>query len=233
MKVLILTIGCQLPPWDVMPATSLNTWDKVEVENVDTVYYFGNPVKENTDKFIYFPIEEGYSNMGYKMIEALDWCLKNKEFDFLCRVNSSCYVDKKKLIEYVSGLPEKELFAGGVVAASENNPAWCWGGLQFVMSKDVVQGIIKNKDYWDHTKMDDVATSYLVTKIGVSFTNGIGCSIDKTDNGWRCLSYGCESIEFTDFNDVKRLGHHFYRVKQDGNREMDAYLMNELFKVLK
>jgi mRNA degradation ribonuclease J1/J2 len=59
-RILILTIGCSLEPWSVMAKTSQDTWDSVKVDGIDTVFYFGSPVKPNTDKEIYFDIEESY-----------------------------------------------------------------------------------------------------------------------------------------------------------------------------
>ena len=112
---LILVIGCDLEPWRVMAETSQQTWDSVDVKGTETIYYFGRPVKDNTDKAIYFDIEEDYYSMFEKMLCAFEWALQNKEFDFVARVNSSCYCDKKKLIEYVQTLPDENVLAGGFV----------------------------------------------------------------------------------------------------------------------
>ena len=47
------------------------------------------------------------------------------------------------------------------------------------------------------------------------------------------MSYGSESFEFTNFADIaKKSKNHFYRVKQDYDRAMDEYVMNELYKHL-
>lgn len=233
MKILILVIGCQLPPWDVMPETSQGTWDSVEVENVETIYYFGNPVKENTGKFIYFPVDESYNTMGHKMMLAFEWALDNKEFDYVARVNSSCYVDKKELVKYVAKFTKENVFAGLRVTASDKHPEWLWGGGNYVISKDVIKKIFDNRYYLDETIMEDLALSFLVTKLGVPFTDGMACSIDKLENGWRLTGYGAASFEFSDFADVNKSGQSFYRCKQDYDRSKDEFVMNELYKVLK
>lgn len=230
--VLILVVSSQLPPYDTMIQTSRQTWDSVDVSGVETVFYCGQPFNENTEKIIYFNIPEGYSNMGYKLISAFEWALSNKQFDYVARVNSSCYVDKIRLIEYVQTLPDSNVFAGGIVTASEENPAWMWGGLQYVISKDVIEKIVDNKVYFDHTKMEDVAMSKLVTKIGVPYTSGKGCSIDKVDDGWQLTGYGTDSFQFNSFSQITNCGHHFYRVKQDYDRLMDKFVMEQLQKYL-
>lgn len=231
-KVLILVVSSQLPPYDVMIETSRNTWDSVYVQDVETVFYCGHPIKEDTEKIIYFNVPEGYFNMGYKLLMAFEWALANKTFDYIARVNSSCYVDKRKLVEYVQELPNKDVFAGGVVAASNGNPAWMWGGLQYVISKDVINKIVDNKVLFDHKSMEDVAMSHLVTKIGVTYMSGRACSIDKAENEWRLTGYGSDSFIFNNFSDVVKARHHFYRVKYDQDRSVDKYLMENLFKVL-
>lgn len=231
-KVLILVIGCQLKPWDVMIQTSLDTWDSIEVDGVDTIFYCGKPVKPNTDKIIYFPIKETYMNMGHKMLKAFEWVLNNKDFDYIARINSSCYVDKKLLIDYVQSLPEKECFNCIEVDSHGLNEKWAWGGGQYIISKDVIQKIVDNKGLWNHRFMEDVSLSLLINKLNIPYNAGKCGAIDKMSEGWRCISYGGDSITFTDFADLKSLKHHFIRVKQDFNRDMDKFIMNELLKVL-
>lgn len=232
-KVLILAIGCDLDPWKEMFNTAQQTWDSIEVEGVETIFYFGHPVKENTDKCIYFPVEETYAKMGHKLLMALDWVLQNKEFDYIARVNSSCYVDKKELIKHVQTLPEKDLFAGLVVEASESNPLWVWGGGQFLLSKDVVQKIVDNREKWNHEVMEDIGLSFLVSDIGIPYTNGKACSIDKSGEHWTLIGYRTASINFTNFECLKDNGHFFYRCKQDHDRSQDKIIMEQLFNVLK
>jgi len=238
-KILILVVSSLDPPYDTMLQTSLNTWDSVQVANVETFYYCGFPtVKQHhempSDKIILFPYKESYANMGYKLLDAFGWALKQKEFDYIARVNSSCYVDKKRLVEYVETLPNEKVFAGAVVPASDVMASWCWGGSQFLLSKDVVQKVYDNKHLFRHSEIEDVALSWLVTHCGIDFTDGKACSINKQANGWLMLTYGGgEQKEFKDFSEIANCGEHFYRVKNDPDRSVDTYVMNELFKNLK
>lgn len=233
-KVLILVVSCQSPPYGEMIDTSLNTWDSINVEGVETVFYCGQPVNKDTNKIIYFDIQESYANMGRKLLAAFQWALINKEFDYIARVNSSCYVNKKELLKYVQILPSTMVFSGLRVIATHGHKEWVWGGGQFLISKDVIKMIVEKKSEWDHTSMEDISISTLVSKICIPYMSGLACSIDKLENGWRCLCYGTESFLFTDFSDIKKSeGQFFYRVKQDYDRQQDKYVMNELFKYLK
>ncbi len=232
-KVLILVVSSQHSPYDVMPYTSLSTWDSIEVENIETIYYFGNPIKENNDKFIYFDVQECYQTMGKKTLLAFEWALQNKEFDYVLRANASTFVDKKKLIEYIQSLPDENVANGLVVTEGHQyEHTWLWG-LHYILSKDVVQKMVEAKDRLDVTVMDDVGLSKMLHELNVPLTNIRSCTIDKVLNGWRFLCYGSPSLEFEDWADVKKLDNQFlYRVKQDNARWADKMIMEELFKHL-
>lgn len=212
--------------------TSINTWDSVSVEGVDSLFACSISTKPDTNKIIYFKVPNGLYDMGKKNLASFEWALQNKKFDYVARVNSSCYVDKKELIKYVQELPDENVFCG--VEADSGHGKYCWGGCQFVLSKDVVKKVVYNKEKYDHSFMEDESLSFLINQLGIPVTKGIkSCSIDKTEKGWQLISYINKSKEFVGFNYIKDSGHVFFRVKFDGDRTVDKYLMNELFKVLK
>lgn len=212
-----------------MHQTSRETWDSVHIDGVETVFYFGEPIRENTDKEVYFPIKEGYNTMGHKLLAAFDWALKNREFDYIARVNSSCYVNKSELLRHVQDQPSNNLFAGAIVKGERE---WLWGGGQFLISKDVVEKVIANRARFNHRLIEDVALSHLVSDLGIEFTDGKSCSINRNGDKWRSIGYGYDSYEFTNFDEIRKEGVFFYRVKQDLNRDQDEFVMRELFRVL-
>ncbi len=227
-RVLIMTIGCSIPPWSVMSKTSQDTWDSIEIPGIETIFYFGNPVKENTDKEIYFPIDESYFTMSQKNISAFEWALANKEFDYIIRINSSTYVDKKLLAEYIKSFNDTNVFAGIEV---DMEPKWAVGWC-YIISKDVVQKIVEHKELLRNDITDDVALSYLINNLQVPYTKLKICSINKTDTAWSLIGYNGPSFEFTEFSECKKADMPFYRVKNDLDRTVDKYIMQELFKTL-
>lgn len=233
-KCLILVVSSQHSPYDVMPLTSLHTWDSVEVEGVETVYYFGSPIKENNDKFIYFNVNECYQTMGIKTLMAFEWASQNKDFDYVLRANASTYVDKKKLIEYIQGLPDENVANGLVVTSGHQYDFnWCWG-CHYILSKDVVKRLVEIKDRIDVTLMDDVGLSKMLHELNVPLSDIRSCTIDKINDGWRFLCYGSASMEFEDWTDVKKLDNQFlFRCKQDNARWADKMIMEKLFENLK
>lgn len=230
-KVLILVLSCEKSPYDKMVHTALETWDSLDVPGCETVYYFGQSQNKTTTKFIYLPVKESLTTMGEKTLQALEWALKNKEFDYIARVHSSIYVNKCALIEYVQNLPETNYFAGAE-ATSANGFQYVWGGVGYIISKDVVEKIVLNRHHWQHKYMEDESMSLLVNWLSVPFSPGYAAGIDNMGDTWRAISYNGESISFTDFAELKRLNHHFYRVKQDGKRWVDEFIMKELFRAL-
>lgn len=239
-KILILVVSSNDKPYKQMVKTSLETWDSFEVDNCETMYYFGTPIKDDLSvyipnqnpKFIFDDVDECYENMGRKMLYTFGWVLNNKDFDYIVRINSSCYCDKKQLAKYIETLPDNNLFAGVEVEGGATNEKFMWGGTGWVFSKDIIQLIVDNKQHYDHSIMEDVAIGHLMNKLNVPYTQGSACSLNEKDGAYLCIGYGGESIEFSNFDDLKRLSYHFYRCKVDRDRNVDAYFMNELYKTL-
>lgn len=229
-KVLILVLSHDDHPYNKMVETAEQTWDKEPVEGTETVYYF-NGTKPTTGKYLYVEAKSGFLFMGFKTIAALEWVLQNKEFDFIARIHSSIYCNKQALIEYIQTLPDTNLYAGSV-ADSQNGFKYVWGGTGMIISKDVVKKIVDHKMHWLHKYMEDESMSLLVNWLSIPFSAGKAGAIDNMGDHWRCISYGGESITFADFADLKKINHHFYRVKQDGKRWVDEFIMKELNRVL-
>jgi hypothetical protein len=229
-KVLILTLSADFPPYDKMIYTAQETWDSIDVPGCETVFYCGESSKPNTDKIIYLPVKESLHTMGEKLLLAFEWALKNKEFDYIARPHSCIYVNKKELINYIRELPDENVFAGLRVVSEKS---WIWGGSGLIFSKDVVRKLADHQNEFQNGYMEDIGLSYLATKLGIPFTDGRGCSIDKMGERWICLSYGTNSFEFSDFSEItKSKGQFMYRVKQDYDRNQDEYVMRQLFKYL-
>ncbi len=226
-----MVISSQYPPYDKMVDTSESTWGSVQVEGCDAFFYFGNPVKQNLGGRIYFDVNEGYHTMSLKTVEAFKWALATQDFQYLARVNSSTYVKKDSLLNYVQKLPDEKVFDGLVV---DGPNSFVWGPF-FILSRDMVELIVAHEHLIDHSVMDDVGLSKLLMKdLGIQPSRGIGCSIDKNGDKWRAICYGTESFEFTDFADIIKAKDHWgFRCKQDLNRDQDEYIMRELFKHFK
>lgn len=231
-KILILVLSADFNPYDNMLRTQQETWDSIKVEGSETLYYCGESTKQNTETIIYLPVKESLKSMGEKTLQALEYALKNREFDYIARVHSSCYVSKQKLVDYVQTLPDSGIFEGLTVSRPDSFD-YAWGGGMTLLSRDVVKMVVHNRAKWNHSYMEDESLGLLIGQLGIKTKAGNACSInrmhDDPNYNWLLLSYGFgESIKFNDFADLEKTPHYFIRVKQDGNRESDEYIMKEL-----
>jgi hypothetical protein len=145
------------------------TWDSIEEENVDTFYYFGNSdIDVIKDDKIFLTVDESLYNCGLKTLKCFD-LVKSMEFDYIFRTNSSSYVDKQLLKEWLKNKPRNNFYSG-IIGTHENiNFA---SGSGYILSRDVFNTIIENQDMWEHDKyIDDVSLSLLLQKFNIPITN--------------------------------------------------------------
>ncbi len=213
--------------------TSMRTWDALPVAGVRTVFYCGNPVKPDTERIISFPVEEDYKTIGQKNLlafpRALEW-----EWDYMARVNASCFVHKRRLLEHVQGLPALGVVRGLVSAPTHTCGVarpFLWGGGQMILSRDVVEAMMARKSEWRHDVMEDVALGELAQDCGYTLDSGARvCSVNRHEDGWQVIAYnGKPGFNFKDFSDIDRLDDQFFfRCKNDADRKDDAKVMRLL-----
>jgi len=232
--VLILVHSAQQPRSDALLRASLETWDSAPLEGTQTYYYTGTEPGAflKHPRVISFPIGEGYNTMGRKNILAFAWALEHLQWDFMARVNATCYVRKAKLLEYVQTLPTEKLFRG-VGAPYADGKTFLWGGAQYLISRDVVKAFVDHADKWNHGVMEDVAISKLAVELGIPLdTRGRSCSLNKQANDWLCIHYdngkqgGFRFRQPSEFGPAE--GNFFLRIKQDGNPDLELKTMREL-----
>jgi len=235
MKVLVAVLSTRTPPWGQMIATSKATWDSVDVPDVETVYYVAEPESPLEDRVVGFQVRESYATMGHKNLMAWRWMLEHSDFDFMARVNASCYVHKARLLEHCRSFPTSGVIAGGQVLSHNGEPPWLWGGHQMILSRDVVQAFVDQPEKWPHHEMEDVAMSHGAVALGYNLvSDSVACAIDRMGpEEWRVVSSNGNSFHFTYWADVAKLDTQvFFRVKQDQRRDEDTMIMKELFKNL-
>lgn len=219
-------------PYDSLMRCSQDTWDSIEVDNCETVYYLAGR-QPNNGKIIYVDVDKGLFSMGRKTLAAFEWALANKEFDYLSRPQANVFIHKTELVKYIQTLPDENVFDTIEVAATPTARHWSWG-CGTLYSRDVVQKLVDNRNNWRHDLMEDMATGYLIDELGIPYRKGRLCSVDKQIEGWQATCYETPSFQFKDFSEiVKAEGQYYYRCKQDDNRAVDEVVMRELFKYLK
>lgn len=141
------------------------TWNSVDVDGVDVYFNINNgDKKEIKGHFIINDLPETVENEGYKIIncfeQTLDW-----DYDYIYHTNSSSYIDKKLLYEWLLDKP-KEKFYSGVRGTYLGHPFA--SGCGFTISKDVVKMILDNQSEWEHGNADDATLGILLQKLGLT-----------------------------------------------------------------
>jgi len=157
MKILIIVLSYKdNNVYSKFYESQKNTWDSINVEGVETYYLFGNHhCDEIIDKEILVNVSEGnLSICGHKTLKSFI-LTKNIDFDYIFRTNSSSYIDKQMLVDYIKDKP-KEKYYSGVIGEYYNGIKFSSGSGYFI-SKDLVDLVIENIHKWDHDYIDDVA----------------------------------------------------------------------------
>lgn len=214
---------------------SMDTWDSEQIEDVLTVYYHGYPHGEPNPRVLQLYMPEGYYAINAKNMMAFQESL-NWQWDYMARVNASCYVHKRRLLDHLQHLPDTGVFQCVLADPTPNCGTahkWPWGGMQFILSRDVVQNMVSNSGHLRRDIMEDAALGELVKVCGYQLDgSGLGCSINRNGGDWFTVCYGKgENRTFTEFSDIP--DHYFFRVKCDADRSMDEYVMRQLQQHLK
>jgi len=114
MKILIIVLSHNDGGiYSLFYESQKKTWDSVVVDDVETYYLFGNHhCDEIVNKEILVNVSEsGINNCGYKTLKSFI-LTKNIKYDYIFRTNSSSYVDKKMLLEYIKDKPIEKYYSG-------------------------------------------------------------------------------------------------------------------------
>lgn len=149
------------------------TFGSIECKDMDIIYYYGdhNRVELKGNK-LYVDVLEGFYDIGNKTMKMFEYVLKNFEFDYLFRPNSSaffipdnvvkfidkfapkenCYLGEGRIVRHYSNLRSRS----GILPGLEGKSRKLWlrrssvpfaSGMGYVLSRDVVEGQVEN--YYD------------------------------------------------------------------------------------
>jgi hypothetical protein len=209
--ILVLSFHDSGNTYDEFQKSQKETWDSIEIEGVKTFYIYGNSdVNKISDDEIYVNVTEDLWRCNLKTIESLEILNTKFDYDYLFRTNSSSYVDKKLLIDFLSDKPTEKYYAGHSSTDQDVNYV---SGSGIIMSKDLVQIILNEKNKIDLSLMDDASFAKILNSNGV-----FPIQVD------RC-NYSDIIVEKLDCNSF------LYRLKSSSTRRTDIenmYRIHEL-----
>lgn len=140
------------------------TWNSINNEHVSVYFYIGNgQKKEITGHFIVNDTPESIENEAYKLLNSFEKTL-GWDYDYIFHTNSSSYIDKKLLYDWLIDKP-RENFYSGVVGHYYGNVFA--SGCGFTLSKDVVKLILENQKKWQHGCCDDATLGILLSELNI------------------------------------------------------------------
>lgn len=213
----------------------METWDSEDHPQTRTLYYCGKSDKYQSDSVVFYSpqFDEELERVAPRTMEAYEHALTIPGWDFVARTHSSTYVHKRNLVDFCETLHRKNLLLGLLVTGER---PFLWGGGSYIMSRDVIEGLVANKDKWNNNIMEDGSITDLANELGIPLSgNGRMASIDQTADGYLVTTYGIgEGFKFSDWNDINRAQpHYYYRCKQDLRRHEDLMIFRKLKQHLK
>lgn len=205
MKILILVLSFNEEPFSTLMRTQQNSWDAIEVEGVDTVYYYGGGKGWNGKEFS-AKSDDKYYYMHDKLKQCLQGIMCLTEWDLIFRTNSSSYVNKKELVEFAKTLPTEKVYAGWTFKDTEDFGGDCVSGAGIFLSRDTAKILMEEIDP-NFEQEEDVYCGRILRRHGIT-------AIDDKSR-----------IDVDVDNDYIPLDKYHYRFKHGGDRLIDAHNM--------
>lgn len=182
MKILILVLSYNEPPYRELMQAQQATWDAVEVEGVRTVYYHGGELIDMNKRLPYydtiydcpnksstqigFQCTDEYYYMAAKFKKALEY-VADFDYDIIFRTNSSSYVNKQRLKEFAATLPTEKLYAGWTFPDSNSeDKGMCVSGAGIFLSRDTAE-ILRDEIDPQFEMEEDVYCGRILRKHGI------------------------------------------------------------------
>jgi len=231
MKILILVLSSVN---DIQIEPIKQTWASYKLPEIDIFFYYGKNDLKNTDRDIYLDVMEKYENMGYKTLKMFEY-IKDFEYDYVFRTNTSSYVNQEKLLEFLSDKPRDNFYCGikgycGIYFCS---------GCGYFLSKNLVNMILENKNNWNHDLVDDVALGKLFLNLNIHPTD-IAKRLDiwiseipyQVKNSTNRFMYHTNNkiVNELEYDSIKDFYH--FRCKQT-DRNNDIVIIKKLYEILK
>jgi hypothetical protein len=210
MKILIMVLSSMKPPFDKLYQIQKETWDSIKEDNVETFYYFGNDWE-----LMHVPFRD-----ALKEVWDRDW-------DVIYRTNSSSYVNKKLLVDFLKGRDTEKLWIGDEIG---NN-----SGASFIVSRDLAQILINQIP--DNTQpYEDVLISDILKQNGYKIQVGERCWYNHDNSSYfDCYHIRCKNICIrSDVNgtsdnresDINAMKHIFLNIKNKKSLSKEDYCLD-------
>ena len=221
-KIIILVLSSKTYPSKRNAKYQKKTWVKEKNDNVKVFFYEAGKKDKQKESHLFFDVNKSELDIGYKNVKAFKWILQNENFDYVFRTNTSSYVSKKNLENFVKTLNKinknKYLYSGIRIVlpkGSYKDEISLVSGSGILMNRETLSLIVEKSGELDHELWEDVSIGQLLNKYGI-----------YPQPGHR------EDIQGNIFNQIISLDHYHYRCRIDNHygypRFLEKYVLKEL-----
>lgn len=199
-KILILVMSSpQIDIYYEMMKKQKETWDSVNVDGVQTLFFYGDENVESShisQNNLIIKTSDATINMSYKVKLVYDFIF-DMNWDYIFRTNASSYIDKRRLFNKAQTLPTTKCYCG-IKITLDDYTAFSSGAGTFY-SRDCID-IIRNNITEEHkmnSEIEDVFEGKILKNVAnIGVTPGAMRS-DYTHNDFEKFM---KNITFTDTN---------------------------------
>lgn len=223
-KLIVLIIASNGGVYDSLK----NIWKKYMYlnNNIKCFFVYGglkNCDKKVLDNELHFNIRETYiPGILQKTIHAYKYVNETYEYTHILRTNLSSFYVFDRLLKFIEKLSLDGCYSA--VQGVANNIKF-GSGAGFILSKDLVTNLVKNKDKLNYKHYDDVS-------IGQYFTQVCNISVIKAPrydlSKFKIVNEELNEILLS-IRKISVNNFHF-RIKNSTNRRLDPYIMEECYK---
>ena len=118
-----------------------------------------------------------YALQRWKVLGSLNMAVQ-EEFDFVYFTTASSYVRISALTDYVGALPSTGVYAGTPMVDAVSGVGFASGASR-LMSRDVVQEVLRHRRKYVNDVMEDVGLGRLITGLGYDLIPWLSVNVDS------------------------------------------------------
>ena len=178
MKILILVLSSNTYPSKRNKSIQKKTWAKNLPKNIKVVFYSSGAENKYSDGELVVEASSSSYDIGYKNFKAFEWVLKNFEFDYLYRTNTSSFLNLSNLEKHIQKIQNTRsdlLYNGKILnltKSDSNKKIKFVSGSGILFSKKSIELLTKHQQSFNHNEWEDVAIGLLGEELKIVPTEG-------------------------------------------------------------
>lgn len=176
-KLIILVLSSKTYPSSRNQKAQIKTWAKNIPLGVEIIFYTSGQKESIKNNILTVNAGKKTSDIGDKTLKAFGWVMKNRQFNYLFRTNTSSYIDIENLLEYIGSLNDSEefVYSGKKMSLPKNNlrdKVDFISGAGILLSRSTIDLILKNENSFELEEWDDVAIGKLLQAKNIKIIPG-------------------------------------------------------------